>query len=145
MPAHVAVALPGDTDAATDWVPLLQGVPLVAQLSKRHLRKIAALTEIQLVGAQTRIVTKGDPGDAFYVILDGSVLVDPPGIHLGPGHTFGELALLDDGPRTATVIAERETSLLRLPQSKFIKLVKEEPTIAIALLRQLASRLRSLS
>lgn len=143
--ADVAAALLRDGNRTTDWTPALEGVPLIAHLSKRGLRKISAITDIRRVGAQTRIVKKGEPGDAFYLILDGSVLVDPPGIRLGPGHTFGELALLDDGPRTATVTALEETSVLRLPQAKFIKLLRDEPSIAIAMLRQLASRLRELS
>jgi CRP/FNR family transcriptional regulator, cyclic AMP receptor protein len=143
--ADVAASLLSDQKPATDWTPVLEGVPLIAHLSKRGLRKISAITDIRRVGAQTRIMKKGDRGDAFYVILDGSVWVDPPGIRLGPGHTFGELALLDDGPRTATVTAEEETSLLRLSQAKFIKLLRDEPSISIAMLRQLAARLRERS
>jgi CRP-like cAMP-binding protein len=145
MVPDVAAALRTVSTGAADWVPVLQGVPLIAHLSKRNLKRIAAITDIRRVGAHTHIVKKGERGDAFYVILDGSVLVEPPGISLGPGHTFGELALLDDGPRTATVTATEETSLLRLPQAKFIKLLKDEPAMAIALLRQLASRLRAYS
>lgn len=145
LPADVAASLLRETHRGSDWTPVLEGVPLIAHLSKRGLRKIAAITDIRRVGAHTTIMKKGERGDAFYVILDGSVVVDPPGIRLGPGHSFGELALLDDGPRTATVTAEQETSMLRLPQSKFIKLLMDEPSIAVAMLRQLASRLRELS
>jgi CRP-like cAMP-binding protein len=127
---------------AADWVPVLAGVPLFADLNSRHLKRVAALGSLRRVAAHTRIVRKDDRGDTFYVILDGSAIVEPMEITLGPGSYFGELALIDDGPRSANVTSTEESLLLQIPRSKFTKLLKDEPAIALLMLRELARRLR---
>jgi CRP-like cAMP-binding protein len=128
---------------AGDWVPVLQGVPLFADLNSRHLKRVAALGSLRRVTAHTRIVKKDDRGDAFYVILDGSAIVEPMGITLDRGSYFGELALIDDSPRSADVTALEESLLLQIPRSKFTKLLKDEPAIALGMLKELARRLRA--
>jgi CRP-like cAMP-binding protein len=128
---------------AADWVPVLQGVPLFAEVSTRHLKRVAALGTLRRVAPHTRIVKKDDRGDTFYVLLDGAALVEPMGVKLGPGSYFGEMALIDDGPRSADVTATEECLLLQIPRTKFTKLLKDEPAIALAMLRELARRLRA--
>jgi CRP-like cAMP-binding protein len=143
LPAGVAADTLTDRRQAGDWVPVLATVPLFADLNKRHLKRVASLAHLRRVVTHTRIVKRDDRGDTFYVVLDGSVRIEPGGIELGPGSYFGELALIDDGPRTADVTATQETLLLQISRTKFAKLLKDEPTIAVAMLGELARRLRA--
>jgi CRP/FNR family transcriptional regulator, cyclic AMP receptor protein len=130
------------------WAEVLAEVPLFAGVSTRHVRKIAALGSAVSFNAKTRIVSAGDPGDAFYVLLLGRAEVQRgrgrPKIEMGPGAYFGEMALLDGAPRSATVVAKSEAICLLLSRKKFEKVLKDEPAVAYALLRTLAARLREL-
>jgi len=130
----------------TDWVPVLAGVPLFAGLSRRHLRRIAALARARRFPEGTKIVRAGDPGTAFYVLLDGSARVLPTGgrvRRLRVGDAFGEMALLDDAPRSADVVADGEVLAMTIGRRAFEKLLRSEPQITHALLRTLAARLRA--
>jgi CRP-like cAMP-binding protein len=144
-----AVVGPGGGDASRigrDWVPVLAQVPLFQGLSRRHLRRIASLARTKRFAAGTRIVRAGDPGNAFYVIIDGSVRVIPPtgkSLIRGAGECFGEMALLDGGPRSADVSAADEVLALTIGSAAFAKLLKSEPQLSFALLRVLATRLRA--
>ena len=127
------------------WLPTLADVPLFRGLSKRHLRRIASLARTRRYAAGTAIVRAGDPGTAFYVILDGTARVVPPkgrARKLHAGDFFGEMALLDGAPRSADVFAEGEVLTMWIGQTGFGRLVKKEPALAYALLRTLAARLR---
>ena len=131
-----------------DWVPVLAELPLFAGLSKRHLKRVAALARARRFAAGTTIFRAGEPGAAFYVVVDGIVRVLPVAgrvVRLGPGEAFGELALLDDGPRSADVVAEGEVLTMAIGRSAFDKLLRSEPALARALLRTLAARLRDRS
>jgi CRP-like cAMP-binding protein len=129
------------------WADVLAEVPLFAGMSTRQVRRIARLGNAARFDAQTPIVEAGDPGEAFYVILTGRAEVRrprKPTAELGPGAYFGEMALLDGAPRSATVVAKRETVCLVLGRRPFAKMLKEEPALASALLRALAGRVREL-
>ena len=129
------------------WVGVLKELPLFAGLSKRHLRRIAAIAQEARFSAQTPIVRKGYSGEAFYVILDGTVSVIRPGhstIRLGTGDFFGELALLDGNKRSATIEADTEVLTLTIAREDFMKALETEPTMALAVLKELATRLRGL-
>jgi CRP/FNR family transcriptional regulator, cyclic AMP receptor protein len=128
------------------WADVLGEIPLFADLSKRHLNKIAGLAKTRRYARFTKIVREGDRGDSFYVILDGTVLIKPAGkrtVRLKPGDWFGEMALLDGAPRTATVEAETEVFVMLLGRTAFQKAVVADPKMAMLLLRTLASRLRA--
>ncbi len=92
------------------------------------------------------IVREGEPGDAAFVILEGEAKVVRPGgrvIHrLLPGDFFGEISLLDGGPRTATVVAETPMTLLGLDRAHFRGLIENEPSVAVNLLQHCAAMLR---
>jgi CRP-like cAMP-binding protein len=129
------------------WADVLAEVPLFAGMSNRQVRRIARLGSAARFDAQAPIVEAGEPGEAFYVILTGRAEVRrprKPTAELGPGAYFGEMALLDGAPRSATVVATRETVCLVLGRRPFAKMLKEEPAIATALLRALAGRVRDL-
>jgi CRP/FNR family transcriptional regulator, cyclic AMP receptor protein len=129
-----------------DWVPVLAGVPLFEGLTRRHLRRIASLARTKRFAAGTRIVRAGDPGNSFYVIIDGSVRVIPPtgkAVIRGAGECFGEMSLLDGAPRSADVSAADEVLTLTIGSAAFAKLLRSEPQISLALLKVLAARLRA--
>ena len=137
------------SDSAEPWADQLQALPIFAGVPKRRVRKIARLGHVARYPAHAPIVTAGGPGEAFYVVVTGSVAVDTgpgrPGIELGPGGCFGEMALLDDAPRSATVTATRETTCLLLGRDAFDTMLRTEPAISSELLRTLATRLREAS
>jgi CRP-like cAMP-binding protein len=128
------------------WVDVLADVPLFSGLSKRHLRKVAGLGMQRRVAPGTAIVRAGERGDAFFVILDGTATVRRPGkrtVKLSPGDFFGELALLDDAPRSATVEADGDMLVMWVSRPAFQKLLKQEPKVAVEMLHTLAQRLRT--
>ena len=129
-----------------DWTDVLASVPLFEGLSKRHMRGIAKLAKIMRLAPFSQIVREGESADSFFLILDGTALVRPPGkraVKLGVGDFFGELALLDNSPRSATVEAQNEVLLARIGRKDFLKLLEKEPKVSLVLLQTLAARLRS--
>ena len=128
------------------WLDVLVDVPLFADLSRRHLGKVAALGRTKRFPARTSIVTAGTNADAFYVILDGKATVRAGNrrIPLTTGDYFGEMALLDGGVRSASVVAETEMLVMAIPRRGFLKLLESEPKIAISIMSTLAHRVRSM-
>jgi CRP-like cAMP-binding protein len=129
------------------WIPVLERVPLFQALSKRHLRRVAHLAELKRFSAGDQVVKAGARGDAFYVILDGSAQVQTPKGHtkeLGEGDHFGELALLDGAPRSATVSSIGTLTTARIARTGFLKLLKEEPAIGVGLANGLVAIVREL-
>jgi CRP-like cAMP-binding protein len=145
--ARAAVSLPRDTRRnAADWVPVLADVPLFRNLSRRHLKRVASLARMRRFAAGAPIVRAGDPGSAFYVLIDGVArVVTPKGRarRLGSGDFFGEMALFDDSPRSADVVAEGDVLTMTISRTSFGKLLRSEPALAQELLRTLAARLRA--
>ncbi len=132
--------------AEADWTSVLADVPLFSELSARHVRSLAKLAKIQRLPVYTKIVREGERADAFFLLLEGSATVAPPGkrpVKLGAGDFFGELALLDNSVRSATVEAQTDVLVARIGQTSFLRLVQNEPKVALGLLRTLAARLRS--
>ena len=120
-------------------------VPVFESLSKRHLKKIAGLTTTVRYHEGATVIKQGDPGDAFFVAVAGraKVIADGKTIHrLIPGDHFGEISLLDGGERSATVVTETPVELLRLPRTSFLKVVRDDPDLARALLASLARMVR---
>jgi CRP/FNR family cyclic AMP-dependent transcriptional regulator len=126
-------------------VHLLAAVPLFSDLSSRHLKRMADLAEEVRFSAGDPIVQEGQPGGTFYVILEGEAKVTRKGRKLNelyPGDFFGEVSLLDGGPRTATVTAETPIVAIRLFRKEFAKLIAADPEISLKILAELASRIR---
>ena len=98
-------------------VDMLAEIPLFASLSRRHLGKLAGAATAKRYAPHSVLVLKGKPADAFYVILEGTVRVAAPGrkVELGPGDFFGEMALIDGEPRSASVLAVDEVYAMTIP------------------------------
>jgi CRP-like cAMP-binding protein len=145
--ALAAVAADRERDRmGADWAPTLAEVPLFQGLSRRHLKRIAGLARTRRFAAGAPIVRAGEQGSTFYVLLDGSARVVPASgrvTRLRAGDSFGEMALLDDEPRSADVLAEVDLLTMTISRNAFAKLLRSEPAIAHALLRTLAARLRA--
>jgi CRP-like cAMP-binding protein len=124
----------------------LSRVPLFSDCSNRDLQTIGRVVKDIDHRAGTVIAREGEPGVGLFVIVDGEAEVTIGGkkkATLGPGEFFGEIALLDGGPRTATVTAITDVKLLGLTEWVFRGLMQEHPSIAIKTLQQMAGRLRS--
>jgi CRP-like cAMP-binding protein len=94
------------------------------------------------------VVRQGDAGDTFFVILQGEAKVAGPSgrvvNRLRPGEFFGEISLLDGGPRTASVVAETPLTMLALSRASLLRLVQREPAVGVRLLGHVAIMLRRL-
>ena len=145
--ARAALSAPHDPNrVGHDWQATLAEVPLFEGLSKRQLRRVAKLARIRRFAPGSTMVRTGDPGRSFYVLLDGTakvVRVSGRPRRLGAGDYFGEMALLDDAPRSAAVVADGEVLALTIDRPGFTKLLRAEPALAQALLSTLAARLRA--
>lgn len=129
-----------------EFTSRLAMVPLFADCSNRDLQTIARVVREIPHKAGTVIAREGEPGVGLFVILRGTADVSIGGkkkATLAPGEFFGEIALLDGGPRTATVTAKTDVQLLGLTEWVFRGLMVEHPSIALKTLQQMAGRLRS--
>ena len=124
----------------------LKGVPLFSNLSGEELRPVAEMFREVSFERGTTIFVKNDPGDSFYLILRGKVEVEGGGKEIAilkGGDFFGEMALLEYAPRTATIRTLDECDLLKLDRKDFSELLEEYPELAKGMLRVLSQRLRS--
>jgi len=124
----------------------LSDVPLFAGLSKRHLRHIAGLSEEKRFDEGAKLAEEGQSGDVFYVLLEGEAKVVRGGRRVAkliPGDFFGEIALIDGGPRTATVVATTPLAALAITRKRFRSMLEEDPNITLAMLEELTRRLRN--
>lgn len=127
-------------------VELLRGVALFSQCSNRELTRIASLADEIQVPKGKALTRQGEPGREFFVVIDGkarATVRGRKGTKLGPGSSFGEMALLDQGLRSATVTAETDMDLLVLDSRSFSTLIEEVPSVARKVLRAMAERLRA--
>lgn len=125
----------------------LASVPLLASLDRKTLKRLAEQGKQRVYASGETIVREGAAASALYVIVRGSVVVEradsvggPVG-QLGPGDFFGELALIEEHPRSATVRAVAETECVLFVAWEFTALLKEHPQMAIPLMEALIARL----
>ena len=129
-----------------DKMTYLQRVHLFEGCSTRQLRAIARIADVEEVPAGHVLARAGDPGDRFFVIVDGSahIAVTPQKqSQLGPGEFFGEMSLLDGEPRSATVVAATAMRLLVIPRRDFLTLLGEVPSLTQRMLVTLTQRVRN--
>jgi CRP-like cAMP-binding protein len=129
-------------------VETLARSPLFAGLSHRRLGRLTALTFEKRYAEGETVFAEGDPGKGLFVVLEGSVTISRSGSHgeealatLGPGEAFGELALIDDLPRSATARVTAPARLLILYRSHFDRLVEGDRGTALQVMRNLLRRL----
>jgi CRP/FNR family transcriptional regulator, cyclic AMP receptor protein len=127
-------------------IRLLSGVALFSPCAKHELRRIAALVD-EIECPEGRVLAReGQPGSEFFVVVKGSATARRRGrkiATIGPGSFFGELALLDQGPRAATVTADTDMQLLVLTSRAFSSLLNDVPSVSRRILCGMAERLRS--
>jgi CRP/FNR family transcriptional regulator, cyclic AMP receptor protein len=124
----------------------LRAIPLFAAATDAGLERVAATAGELTCAAGQVVALEGDPGSGMFVILDGTALVEWRGgsVELGPGTFFGELTLLaPGGTRIARVRAATEMRCLAIPRDDAVELIESEPTIAVAMLREVARRFAS--
>jgi CRP/FNR family cyclic AMP-dependent transcriptional regulator len=134
--------------ARTDQVKLLAEVPIFEGLSKKELQAIAQSTKEVSHREGAVLAREGDTGVGFFLITDGTAKVSVggrPRSRMGPGDFFGEISLIDQGPRTATVTAETPITTLGITAWVFKRLIEQNPSIASKMLKVMAQRLRQSS
>jgi CRP/FNR family cyclic AMP-dependent transcriptional regulator len=135
-------------------VGALRRVKILAGLSDAQLERLAQLLELQRVAQWSVIVKQGEHGDAMYLILEGELRVrliaggkETILSTLGPGEFFGDMALFDQGPRSADVVANVDSTLLKITAAAFDDLAKAAPDLAapflMATVKTLAARIRA--
>jgi CRP/FNR family cyclic AMP-dependent transcriptional regulator len=122
---------------------LLHAVPLFSGCSKRELSDIATLTDELSLAAGAALMKEGEHGREFVVIVEGTVKVTRNGrkvAELSDGDFVGEIALVADVPRTATVVASTPVRLLVLSDRSFQRLLREQPPLAAKVMQSLGER-----
>jgi CRP/FNR family transcriptional regulator, cyclic AMP receptor protein len=122
---------------------LISGVPLFAQCSKGELQEIAAIADEIDIAEGKELTREGSPGREFFVIIEGTASVAQDGEQindLGPGDFFGEVALVKDTPRTATVTATSPVRALVVTAQNFRRLIEHQPNIERTVLKALVDR-----
>jgi CRP/FNR family transcriptional regulator, cyclic AMP receptor protein len=120
-------------------------VPLFARVKPKDLKKLGKRMTERSFGEGDTITTQGETGLGFFVIEDGNATVSRDGEivrNLGPGDFFGEVALIDSGPRSATVVASTDLSCRGMTAWEFKPFIEEHPDVAWGLLETLVGRLR---
>ncbi|MCW5745680.1 MAG: cyclic nucleotide-binding domain-containing protein [Alphaproteobacteria bacterium] len=133
-------------------VELLKTVPIFAKIEPAKLKLLAFTSDRLTFDAGQELCHQGDIGDAMYVILGGSadVLIDSPSgpikvAQLQRNDFVGEMAILCDIPRTATVAAHEKLTALKIPKELFFRLVAEFPQMAVEIMRELAHRVEDMN
>lgn len=134
----------------TQVVAQLQNTQLFKGVSHDDLAAMVAVMQPQTFAPSTVLFEKGAPGDTMYLILEGQLRIyatDPQGNQIvltnyGPGRVFGDFALIDEQPRSAAAAAVDTLKVLALDRAQFLKFMPEHPAIGLAMLRNLADRVR---
>jgi signal transduction histidine kinase len=127
----------------------LESIGLFRNLAREELQALRLIARERHFTAQTAIFKEGDPGDGVYFVKDG--LVEISSVvgtgrrvlsQLGPGEVFGEMAVIEHRPRSATAIAARETDIYFLPRGEMLSFIQRSPALAFGLLQYISHRLR---
>lgn len=127
----------------------LSMVTLFASLSGMELNRLSEVAHLHCYEKYQNIVKEGEEGDAMFILVSGQVKItrkqgqnESMIAIMGEGDTFGELALFDSEPRSASVIALKDSCLLSITREQFKELIRMNPEIALAMMRILSKRLR---
>jgi CRP/FNR family cyclic AMP-dependent transcriptional regulator len=128
-----------------DVAETLKRLPLFAGVNDRDLGRLAKVMSERTFAEGEAVTTEGKSGIGFFVIEDGNATVSVKGEilrTLGPGDHLGEIALIDEGPRSATVVATTDLRCRGMAAWEFRSFVQEHPEVAWSLLQTLAARFR---
>jgi len=128
-----------------DKIERLKEIPIFEGCSQRQLRSVAKIARVFDVAADTVLARAGEPGDEFFLIIDGSVWVEVSSekrVLLHPGEFFGEMSILDGGPRSATIVADTPVRLLVITRRHFSMLLKDVPGLTQTVMATLSKRVR---
>lgn len=157
-PASLSAAVAGEPSAQASSLGLKPGslrrVKIFADFADPQLERFLQFMEIRAVKQWTEIVKQGQQGDAMYLVLEGELRVrmmiggkETMLVTLGIGEFFGEISLFDQGPRSADVVANQDSLLLKISTGAFEKLLKEAPELAApflyAMSKTLTARIRA--
>jgi CRP-like cAMP-binding protein len=126
---------------------LIASVPLFAGLDKREIQFLGRIMDDVDVADGKVLTREGARGGEFFIVLEGSILIERDGKELnrlGPGDFLGEIALIDQGPRTATATAAGPARLMVLTSAAFASMLGQNPGVESKILRVLARRVRDL-
>jgi CRP/FNR family transcriptional regulator, cyclic AMP receptor protein len=132
--------------ADTATVKALRATDLFSSLSRRSLATVAGSAKVLHHPAGQELMTEGGIGVGFHLILEGTVSIVVGGRRrgrMGPGQYFGEMSMIDGGPRSATIVTETPVTMVYLSAWHFRPILKSEPEVARALLLVMCARLRA--
>lgn len=150
-----STAHPSSASASTNLKPgALRRVKILAEMKDAQLERFVQFMEVQQVRQWTEVVKQGEIGDAMYLVLEGELRVrlmisgkETILAALGAGEFFGEMALFDHGPRSADVVANKDSVLLKISAASFEKLFHLAPELAapflLSISKTLAARIRA--
>jgi CRP/FNR family cyclic AMP-dependent transcriptional regulator len=131
--------------STVEKVLFLKSIDLFSQIPGEDLAQVALIATEEAREQGEEIFAEGEAGDALYLVLDGKVRVhrgDRQIAELGERECFGEMAILDASPRSATVTAVKDTNLLKISREDFQEIMAEKPEIALGIIKVLSHRLR---
>lgn len=137
-------------DTTSEALEFIKKIPLFSKLNRQALWKLAKLAQIQIYPQNEIIILEGDPSNGVFIILSGEVEVlkhfqQPQQkilAHLGPGEIIGEMGIIDNEPRSATIRTLSEVKCITILQWDFVAQLQAYPQIALELLPILVKRLR---
>lgn len=124
----------------------LKSAPVFERVTGEDLAPLARVAEVEIYSPGQAIMKEGEIGDALFVVIRGEVTISHSGrtlATLGPGDAIGEMAVLDNVPRSATAVAETEVEALRIGSEEFYEILHEQVEIAEGVIRMLCARLRA--
>jgi CRP-like cAMP-binding protein len=140
----IVVALLGVRWIRSEHLEALRAVPLFSLLSEHELLSVLSSTHAVAFPSGATVIQQGETGKGFFVITDGTAKVTLDGddvATLSSGSYFGEMAVIDGGPRTANITAQTELSTLEITPAAFLRLVDREPMVARSFYQELCRRL----
>ncbi len=131
--------------STVEKVLFLKSIDLFSQIPGEDLAQVALISSEENRDQGEEIFAEGESGDALYLVIEGKVRVhrqDRVIAELGERECFGEVAILDAAPRSATVTSVTDTSLLKISREDFQEIMAEKPEIAMGIIKVLSRRLR---
>jgi CRP/FNR family transcriptional regulator, cyclic AMP receptor protein len=129
-------------------IMVLRDVGFFSKLSVKVLRRIAGVAEEVVVSRGTTIFGEAERGDGMFVVIEGRIRIASKGVELailGTGEQFGEMSLVDDGPRSASATAVTDALLLQIRAADFERVLMSHPEVALELLKVVSRRLRNMN